>query len=483
MYGGRRWVVIRPVSGTMFKKRDIPPVLMLLMLIILVMLTLSQILVVHNGRYGRNFHHIRKIQMELREIDVGIRKLLSQNVPSIDLNAKLFRNKLNEGKFRNILNHAQDIWKVEQMSSRGRGTRTGSFRASKNSKYGRMIYKKRSFSRRGKSKLEFSDHNQFRTMDVNPVRSHGVRETKAFIETADKGAYYDKEWDDSKIAAKHSTRVIKYCAAIPQKLEGRVFLSLSHPHNFTMQQVLLANREVRLGGWHRPDECVSRHKLAVIIPYRDRNQHLVLLLAHLHPILQRQQLDYRVFVVEQTGRDTFNKARIMNAGFIEALKMYNFQCFAFHDVDLVPEDDRNMYSCPSQPRHMSVAIDEMGYKLAYPELVGGVLVMRSEHFQRVNGYSNMYWGWGAEDDDMAYRIMHVGLKITRPANYVARYKMIRHTKRKPSDWRKRTKLLYTATRRRPVDGLNSLRYKLLFVKEEPLYTHIMLDIGKPPRGA
>jgi beta-1,4-galactosyltransferase 1 len=41
--------------------------------------------------------------------------------------------------------------------------------------------------------------------------------------------------------------------------------------------------------------------------------------------------------------------------------------------------------------------------LAYQELVGGVLNMRTEHFQRVNGYSNLYWGWGAEDDDMAYR--------------------------------------------------------------------------------
>ncbi len=30
----------------------------------------------------------------------------------------------------------------------------------------------------------------------------------------------------------------------------------------------------------------------------------------------------------------------MNIGFIEALKIYDFDCFVFHDVDLVPEDDR-----------------------------------------------------------------------------------------------------------------------------------------------
>lgn len=43
------------------------------------------------------------------------------------------------------------------------------------------------------------------------------------------------------------------------------------------------------------------------------------------------------------------------------------------------------------------------FRLSYNMLVGGVLNMRVEHFQQVNGYSNMYWGWGAEDDDMAYR--------------------------------------------------------------------------------
>jgi hypothetical protein len=52
----------------------------------------------------------------------------------------------------------------------------------------------------------------------------------------------------------------------------------------------------------------------------------------------------------------------MNAAFIHASNEYDFQCFVFHDVDLIPEDDRNMYSCPIFPRHMSVAVNEMNYK-------------------------------------------------------------------------------------------------------------------------
>lgn len=39
----------------------------------------------------------------------------------------------------------------------------------------------------------------------------------------------------------------------------------------------------------------------------------------------------------------------------------------------------------------------------YEELIGGVLNVPREDFIRVNGHSNLYWGWGAEDDDLYYR--------------------------------------------------------------------------------
>ena len=148
---------------------------------------------------------------------------------------------------------------------------------------------------------------------------------------------------------------------------------------------------VSLGGYWKPPDCLSRSKIAIIIPYRDRFVHLAILLRNLHLILQRQLIDYRIFVTEQFGNKSlpFNKGRIMNAAFLEALKIdQNFQCFIFHDVDLILEDDRNMYTCPQFPRHMSVAIDKFKYNLPYYYLIGGVFQLKTEHFRLANGYSN-----------------------------------------------------------------------------------------------
>ena len=55
----------------------------------------------------------------------------------------------------------------------------------------------------------------------------------------------------------------------------------------------------------------------------------------------------------------------MNVGFIEAMKADNFTCVIFHDVDLIPEDARNDYSCPSSPRHMSTAVSRLDYMLVF----------------------------------------------------------------------------------------------------------------------
>lgn len=52
----------------------------------------------------------------------------------------------------------------------------------------------------------------------------------------------------------------------------------------------------------------------------------------------------------------------MNVGFREAMREEDWDCLFFHDVDLIPEDDRNTYICDSNPKHAAIAMDKFGYK-------------------------------------------------------------------------------------------------------------------------
>lgn len=145
------------------------------------------------------------------------------------------------------------------------------------------------------------------------------------------------------------------------------------------------------GGVHTEKDCIARQKVALIVPYRDREQHLRILLRNLHPFLQVQHLEYGVFVIEQYGNGTFNKGMIMNIAFAEISKDPRWDCFIFHDVDLLPENRHLPYSCTDNPIHLSVAVNTLMYKLPYPCLFGGAVAISRKNFARTNGYSNCFF--------------------------------------------------------------------------------------------
>ncbi|KAL3881585.1 hypothetical protein ACJMK2_028006 [Sinanodonta woodiana] len=236
------------------------------------------------------------------------------------------------------------------------------------------------------------------------------------------------------------------------------------------------NSALQLGGKYRPHDCTARNRVAIIVPYRDREMHMKLFLQNIHPFLQRQQLDYAIFLVELAPDKMFNRAMLMNIGFVEAIKLYDFQCFIFHDVDLLPEDDRNLYTCPPMPRHMSAAIDKHKYRLLYTQIFGGVTAMTKEQFLKTNGYSNHYFGWGGEDDDMFRRILYSKMTVTRYPMTIARYKMLDHVKDKENP--KRFRLLKESKERWQRDGLNSLKYQRLKLEFRKLYTWVFVDFSE-----
>lgn len=157
------------------------------------------------------------------------------------------------------------------------------------------------------------------------------------------------------------------------------------------------------GGEWMPKSCLPIEKVAIVIPYRDREKHLKILIHHLHKILSAQQIHYRIFIVEQLSPIEFNKGALMNAGYLEIKKIFNFDCIIFHDVDMLTEDGRHMYNCIRSPRHIGPFVDKFLYKNKWLSHVGGVFSINQKQFEKVNGYNTLFFGWGDEDDDMQTR--------------------------------------------------------------------------------
>ena len=132
----------------------------------------------------------------------------------------------------------------------------------------------------------------------------------------------------------NSSLPIANCPLIPPHLGSRIRLELKNESfDAILQKLKLKQPRLKLGGRWRPPHCLSRHKVAIVVPYRDRLENLELFLAHMHPFLAKQQLDYGVYLVEPVNNITFNRGFLMNIGFAEALKDRDqWQCFTFHGI-------------------------------------------------------------------------------------------------------------------------------------------------------
>ena len=74
-------------------------------------------------------------------------------------------------------------------------------------------------------------------------------------------------------------------------------------------------------------------------------------------------------------------------------------------------------------------------------------------------------------------MQQAGLLITRPPEWIARYKMIKHVKRRPLAWKVRNKLLRTSGRRYRLDGLNTAQFRLLDTTQHRLFTRLLVDVA------
>lgn len=150
---------------------------------------------------------------------------------------------------------------------------------------------------------------------LNAVMSvaNNLHESENFI--LDAFTEYDGKYIGGMQRQQRLIREFKpHCDERPKGLIGLVTFADEPPDMKITQR---DNSEVQDGSYEH-STCESRYRVAIIIPLRGREKNLRHLLSHMHPIWQRQELSYTVFIITQSGRHTFNKAKLMNAGFREA---------------------------------------------------------------------------------------------------------------------------------------------------------------------
>ena len=248
--------------------------------------------------------------------------------------------------------------------------------------------------------------------------------------------------------------------------------------------------------YEKPYQCDkpdADSTISIIICFRNRAHQLKIYLTYMIPFLMRQGISFKIYVIEQAGIGTFNRAKLFNAGFdlIETdnnknnnpENLFNPGCYFFSDVDLIPENNKNSFKCDpnKNPKHYTAYIDKWNYKLLYKDIFGGITQIPPEKFKYVNGYSNKYWGWGAEDDDMYRRLFKFGkFELSRSDPILGRMKMISHKREKSNSVNEKRRLLLNGWRRRMLkDGLSDLKYKVVRREDFGVFEKIIVDIGTP----
>jgi predicted glycosyltransferase involved in capsule biosynthesis len=204
-------------------------------------------------------------------------------------------------------------------------------------------------------------------------------------------------------------------------------------------------------------------KLAIIVPYRDREEHLKKFLPAMEECDFLDGIDYEILIVEQEDGKPFNRGKLLNIG---AIQCHTASYYCFHDVDMLPMISD--YSYVSTPTHLAAEAEQFGFKLPYQGYFGGVTLFDKHSFIKVNGYSNDYWGWGAEDDDVMFRCL---VNDVRPSRKNGKYRSLDHNRVILQDLYQENLKKYFEFKNSPnrekiirdikSDGLTTLEYKVL----------------------
>jgi hypothetical protein len=158
----------------------------------------------------------------------------------------------------------------------------------------------------------------------------------------------------------------------------------------------------------------------VIIPYRGFSSN--------HPNKYHKMMNDRilinkcksvgldVLVVEQSEQSEtekkFNRGLLLNIG-VASVQKHDYNYYIMHDIDIIPDDTliKTYLKYPINPIHYGVRGQRYSND---PDFIGGCIGVSKSDYLSVNGNSNLFWGWGGEDQVFRNRLLKNGYIITIP---------------------------------------------------------------------
>lgn len=219
-----------------------------------------------------------------------------------------------------------------------------------------------------------------------------------------------------------------------------------------------------------------KSKVCIIVPFRDREKHLEVFAPKMTEYLKKTNVDGDILVIEQEPGKPFNRAKLLNVGFHYATQSDTYTHFCFHDVDMIPVESDYEY-CDT-PTHLAAKAQQFNYNLPYETYFGGVTIFDAVSFRKINGYSNEYWGWGAEDDDVFNRCRLLKIPTKRKMGV---YESLQHERVIPQNlYQNNVKRLNDMGSlfdgEKMKEGLSTLEFELLSVQATDEYVKIKVKI-------
>ena len=216
--------------------------------------------------------------------------------------------------------------------------------------------------------------------------------------------------------------------------------------------------------------------LEIIVPYRDREEHLAEFVPSIYEYLTSENIRFNITIVNQSDSLPFNRGKLLNAGFLETHKGSDYS--AFHDVDMLPKK-------PNAGYHYT----ETGRQVHSPTeySMGGISIVNNDINLKINGWANTYWGWGGEDRNYCHRFNNHNIELEESQGFrkwawgkehFMELEGYHDPNRKDlkKTQQKITRKFKTLPETNDLDGLNNCIYNIVSIDKYELYDMINVDL-------